>query len=70
MKTFKLLSLTAILSITSMAYAAEPKKGGEYNGNQDIIFGEQMPDFGLKSLVPGKLEVGLKLENKSIVLNV
>ncbi|MGL5731369.1 MAG: hypothetical protein ACRCX5_09635 [Bacteroidales bacterium] len=69
MKTSKLLSLTAILSITSMAYAAEPKKGGEYNGTQDIIFGEQMPDFGLKSLVPGKLEVGLKLENKSIVLN-
>ncbi|MGL4780293.1 MAG: hypothetical protein ACRCXN_05620 [Bacteroidales bacterium] len=69
MKAFKLLSLTAILSITTVVIAAEPKKGGEYNGNQDIILGEQMPDFGLKSLVPGKLEVALKLEKKAIVLN-
>lgn len=69
MKTLKLLSLTAILSITSMVYAAEPKKGGEYNGNQDIILGEQMPDMGLKSLTPGKLNVALKLEGRTIVLN-
>ncbi len=69
MKTLKLLSLTAILSITSMVYAAEPKKGGEYNGNQDIILGEQMPDMGLKSLIPGKLNVALKLEGRTIVLN-
>lgn len=69
MKTFRLLSLTAILSITSMVYAAEPKKGGEYNGTQDIILGEQMPDMGLKSLVPGKLDVALKLQKKAIVVN-
>lgn len=69
MKTLKLLSLTAILSITSMVYAAEPKKGGEYNGTQDIILGEQMPDMGLKSLTPGKLNIALKLEGRAIVLN-
>lgn len=69
MKTLKLLSLTAILSITSMVYAAEPKKGGEYNGTQDIILGEQMPDMGLKSLVPGKLELSLSLANKAVVIN-
>lgn len=38
--------------------------------NNDIEMSETLPDMGLKSLVPGKLQVETELQNKRVIVEI